>query len=1002
MKQTKLISLLLVLCMVAALLVPGTVAMEAKAADGDDTEGLVVNKTATAKGDGIYTITLEAYATGASTTISTSKDKPTDIILVLDQSGSMGEERMSTYSFEAYSTSGYWRKTNDDFYDLRHNDGGLANLYYKLSEDSYASVSVVREQKISYNPIASDTSNSSYYYYRNNLYAFVDGEYRKVTVARSGTGYRRQYSYSIEGVDEPFYSTQDSAAPDFDGIQMYTATVDSDQNVYTYYYNDESGTQQKLGPYTGADSAPSDVTFYERTSRDNGPYRIDALKSAVATFIDQVNTKAKGPDGQYGTEDDIDHRIAVVGFATGSYSENSYYPAYENTELFIGSDQYNYNGNGINAQYANAFQAMNTQQGYQNVVASKNALNANGATCIDLGMQMASNIFNANPIDNEERNRVVIVFSDGQPSQWADFSATIGQNAINISNAIKNTHGATVYTVGVFDGADATSEGTSSGNSEADHGNWVMQGISNNNGTPRSPSYYLSAADAGTLSSIFQQIAGSIESGGTTVKLDGNSVIRDVVSPYFKLPDGATPENISLSLVPCTGVNQSGELTWGGSEQAEGVSATVDGRNISVTGFDFSGNWCGPRTVDGETKYSGKKLVISFVVETEPGFLGGNNVPTNANAGVYENPDKTEPLKKFPVPEVNVPIKDITVTAGDKNVYLLGDLTKEQLTSGATVEAGENIEITLDPTVKNYGLQPWQYAFVEIKTSLTDSENNPLNNGFTDLKKDTDYHLTVTVSPKEEAKETSDGTPAGEKTNQDTAKVNVFKPEITWQDTCIDAGKTPVYKSDESVDQNFVSLNWKHVETISTDKGVTMIGSKPILTYTYDPEAKPLTEETPVKVTVKIDDQDVTTDSVFVHDDECTFDNCKWETEYKGKGYHFVVHLNTFDLTIEKSGCNERLDPNQSFVFHVTGPNDFSMEVVIKGDGSTTIKNLPAGSYTVKEDTNWSWRYNPSRNGLTGNPENPEVTFSNTRNNDYWLDGNAYRENPFEGIPATN
>lgn len=76
MKQTKLISLLLVVCLVAALLVPGTVAMEAKAADGEENDGLVVNKTAVANPDGTYTITLEAYATGESTTISTSKESP--------------------------------------------------------------------------------------------------------------------------------------------------------------------------------------------------------------------------------------------------------------------------------------------------------------------------------------------------------------------------------------------------------------------------------------------------------------------------------------------------------------------------------------------------------------------------------------------------------------------------------------------------------------------------------------------------------------------------------------------------------------------------------------------------------------------------------------------------------------------------------------------------------------------------------------------------------------
>ena len=994
MKQTKLISLLLVICLVAALLVPGTVAMEAKAADGEENDGLVVNKTAVANENGTYTITLEAYATGESTTISTSKDKPTDIILVLDQSGSMGTERMSTYSFEAYSTSGYRRKTNDDFYDLRHNDGGDANLYYKLSADSYASVSVVREQGISYNPIASDTRNSSYYYYSSNLYALVDGEYRKVTVERTGiNSTSRSYTYSIEGVDDPFYSTGDRNYPDFDGIQMYTRKVDSDQNTYTYYYNDESGTQHKLGPYTGADSAPSDVTFYKRTSSNNGPYRIDALKSAVGTFIDQVNAKAKGPDGQYGTEDDINHRIAVVGFATGSYSERDDYPAYENTELFIGSNQYNYNRNQINSQYNNAFQNMNTPEGYNNVVASNNALTARGATCIDLGMQMASNIFNANPINTEERNRVVIVFSDGQPSKWDEFSPDIGSNAIGISGTIKNTHGATVYTVGVFNGADATSAGTSAGDSEADHGNWVMQGISSNNGAPKSPSFYLSAADAGTLSSIFQQIAGSIESGGTTVKLDENSVIRDVISPYFKLPDGATSADINLSLVPCTGDDK-----WGNSEGAEGVSATIDGKQISVKGFDFSENWCGPRTVDGKTTYSGEKLVISFKVVAEPLFLGGNDVPTNASAGIYADSSAGEPVKVFPKPTVNVPIKKITVTAEDKNVYLLGDVTNAQLMQNATVTAGTEADpdqITLYPGQSNYGLQPWQNEFVNIETTLTDETDAALTGGFTALKEDTAYNLKVTVSPITEGT-ASKGTPAKAETGEDSANVNVFKPEITWKDSEKNINEIPDYYA-----ENFAGIVWKHGETISTGEGVTMIGTAPKLSYTYDPEASALTKEIPVKVTVKIEDDDVTSYVTFEHV-ECNFADCTFDSEQ----CEFIVHVKSFDLTIKKSGCNEELDPNQTFVFTVTGPKGFSMEVVIKGNGSTTITNLPAGTYTVTEDTDWSWRYettNPSQTVTADSISNGEasVAFVNNRGDDHWLDGNAYCENEFEGISAT-
>lgn len=962
MKQTKLISLLLVICLVAALLVPGTVAMEAKAADGEENDGLVVNKTAEANGDGTYTITLEAYATGESVTSSTEKDVPTDIILVLDDSGSMA------YDFSTVTDDSFVRyyEDNSTLYNCRHNQDSYwvtKNLWYKVEEE-YRSVSVERESIPSYKEYSGKT-NSTYYNDSNNLYLkTTDGTYLKIDVRRSGGVFNRTYTYTWSGgslTSDGGYET-----PNFS--QYGTIFLQSSDYQYTYSYTVD-GNKTVIETSVGADNSPNNA-FYKKIEGGRDISRIDALKSALDGFVSSVNAKAKGPDGEFGTGDDVKHRVAVVSFASDA------------TLLTDGLED------------------MTTEEGRNSVNAAFYKLAANGATRADLGMSEANSILNGNPpLEGEKRNRVVIFFTDGEPTSGNSFEMWVANGAINTSTAIKGL-GAKVYSVGIFDGANATDAGYQYGN-DTQKSNWFMQNVSSNGGTPQSPSFYLSAADAGTLNSIFQQISDQIQEGGSSIELGAEAVVRDEISPYFKLPDDATSADINLSLVPCTGVNQSGELTWGGSETAEGVSATVDGRNISVTGFDFSENWCGPRTDAGGTAtYGGKKLVISFKVVAEPLFLGGNNVPTNASAGIYKKPDDTEPLKNFPVPEVNVPIKDITVTAGDKNVYLLGDLTKDQLTSDATVKAGENIVIDLDPTAENYGLETWQNEFVKIEASLSDSEEKPLENGFTGLKEDTAYNLTVKVSPKYEGTASS-GTVATAKTGEDTADVNVFKPEITWKDTCIDAGETPVYKSDEVVEQNFVSLNWKHGETISTGVGVTMIGSEPTLSYTYDPEATMLTEETPVKVAVKIDDQDVTTDSVFVHD-PCTFDNCKWETKYKDEGYHFVVHLNTFDLTIKKVVQDANLDPNQTFVFTVEGPNDFSMEVIIKGNGSTTITNLPAGDYTVTEDTGWSWRYTPSGNELIGNPERPEVTFSNTRTNDNWLDGNAYCENEFIGTAASN
>lgn len=962
MKQTKLISLLLVLCMVVALLVPGTVAMEAKAADGEENDGLVLNKTAVPNDDGTYTITLEAYATGESVTSSTKKDVPTDIILVLDDSGSM------TYKFSTVTDDSFVRyyENNSGLYDYRHNqDDGwfvIKNLWYKVEEEYY-SVSVVRESFPSYEEYSGETNNT-YYDDRNNLYLkTTDGTYLKIDVKRSGI---LQYTYTYTWSGGSLTSDSRYTRPDFSQYGEVVRAISDYKYTYSYTIDDVT---TEIETSVGKSNSPSNA-FYKKIEKGGNISRIDALKSALDGFVSSVNDKAKGPDGQFGTEDDVKHRVAVVSFADSA------------------------------STLTNGLEDMTTETGRNSVSNAFYKLVTYGATRADLGMQGAENILRNNPVQpGEQRNRVVVFFTDGQPTSSNGLETSVANAAITASTAVKGL-GAKVYSVGIFEGADATSAGSSSGTIE-EKSNWFMQNVSSNNGVPQSPSYYLSAADAGTLNSIFQQISDQIQEGGSKIELGKEAVIRDEISPYFALPEGAAENSISVQTVPYEGENK-----WGDGSIAEGVNVAIKDNQVSITGFDFSENWCGPRTVDGETNYSGKKLVISFNVVPKDGFLGGNNVPTNANAGVYENPDKTEPLKNFPVPEVNVPIKNITVTAKDKNVYLLGDLTKEQLTSGATVKAGENIEITFDPTAVNYGLESWQNAFVKIETSLTDSENKPLDNDFTDLKKDTDYRLTVTVSSKEEAKQTSKGTPADEKTGSATGKVNVFKPEITWQDTCIDAGNTPVYKSDESVDQNFVSLNWKHGETISTDEGVTMIGSEPTLSYTYNPEAQPLTEETPVEVTVKIDDQDVTTDSVFVHD-ECTFDNCKWKTEYEGDGYHFVVHLDTFDLTITKRGCNETLDPHQTFVFTVTGPNGFSMEVVIEGNGSTTITNLPAGDYTVTEDTGWSWRYEPvggdTRRVTAQDILNGEasVEFVNTRDDDHWLDGNAYCENKFTGIPAT-
>lgn len=117
---------------------------------------------------------------------------------------------------------------------------------------------------------------------------------------------------------------------------------------------------------------------------------------------------------------------------------------------------------------------------------------------------------------------------------------------------------------------------------------------------------------------------------------------------------------------------------------------------------------------------------------------------------------------------------------------------------------------------------------------------------------------------------------------------------------------------------------------------------------------------------------------------------------YEAATYYAKFEPDVADLTITKSGA-EDIDENQSFIFTVTGPNDFSAKVVIQGNRSVTIKGLKVGTYTVTEDTDWSWRYTPQGGNsqeITLSATEPNtVTFTNKRSNGKWLGGDAYKRN---------
>ena len=119
---------------------------------------------------------------------------------------------------------------------------------------------------------------------------------------------------------------------------------------------------------------------------------------------------------------------------------------------------------------------------------------------------------------------------------------------------------------------------------------------------------------------------------------------------------------------------------------------------------------------------------------------------------------------------------------------------------------------------------------------------------------------------------------------------------------------------------------------------------------------------------------------------EATFVPQKVDGVYADATYYAKFELDVFDLTITKAG--DKIDQNQIFVFHVASADGVTdMDVTVKGTGSVTIKGLPLGTtYTVTEETDWTWQYTPDKSKEVFTPSGDySVTFTNTYSKSNWL-----------------
>ena len=130
-----------------------------------------------------------------------------------------------------------------------------------------------------------------------------------------------------------------------------------------------------------------------------------------------------------------------------------------------------------------------------------------------------------------------------------------------------------------------------------------------------------------------------------------------------------------------------------------------------------------------------------------------------------------------------------------------------------------------------------------------------------------------------------------------------------------------------------------------------------------------------------------------------------------GTTYYAKFEYNLTSLTIKKDGVAgyANIDPNQTFIFNIRG-NGIDLDVTVHGsDWDVVVDGLTVGAtYTITEKTDWSWRYNCTGwyhdNGGNGTGNiaqitiglNSTITFTNTRGNEQWLDGDSWCNNIFK------
>lgn len=566
---------------------------------------------------------------------------------------------------------------------------------------------------------------------------------------------------------------------------------------YTYSYEQNGSTI--IIEKTSNGNKPPKTQFYYKESANTT--KLDALKTAVSAFIDNVATNSPNSN------------ISIVKFADDSYKN-----AEGNDTFWQGDYEYNY------TQIVKKLTKVNTA----GVTALKKAiseLRAGGATASDYGLNKAQEA-----LKDAKQERVVILFTDGEPNHQSGFDKQVATDAVNKAKELKSSNPkTTIYTVGVFKNPSTdvntymSSVSSNYPNASAAHknGNWKVT-----NGGSDFGKYYMNATSPVDLLKAFETISSEVSGG----ELGAEAVLTDVIAPNFALvaPEGTT--GVTAYTVDKTADGWSTQKTT----LTNGVTIGADGQ-VSVTGFDYSEN-CVTTTAKPTTNDYGKKLVVEFTIHHNN--YGGTQ-PTNAGASIKDKAGKE--VIKVDDPTVPVTISkpdDVFTQANEKTYDGTGfDIFDEVAKKADDLANGTNnafvdieVKITVDGVEHIYTIEKGRRSGTWNQTASPKTSPNVKDENKDGMPEAYEYPVTITFKDAAEGSTASNSTTATAKftINYAEAKVkaNNKSKKATEEDPAFDATVTGMVNGEKAEEKLTYTITRTDASdnTVGDHQTITPIG----------------------------------------------------------------------------------------------------------------------------------------------------------------------------------